>query len=286
MTTDFARKFLFENLPIRGSVVRLADAWQEVLRRSQPDPSTRELLGQALCAAALLVSNTKFRGTIGLQVQTSGALRLMHAQCSTEGRVRGIARSDGQLTPERLGAAVLAINLEPSGGGSPYQGIVHMEPAGLVPAIEAYFRQSEQLATRFWLEAGVKACYGLMLQRVPGISQDPDAWNRVTQLAGTVTAAELAALDAERLIRRLFHEDSVRLFEAKGLSFGCRCSTQRVTDVLHSLGEEEILSLIEERGEVEVSCEYCGKCYRFDRVDAVGLFAAKPLGGAGTTGVH
>lgn len=285
MTTDFAQKFLFEGLPIRGSFVRLTGAWQEVLERSRPDPSTRDLLGQALCAAALLVSNTKFRGTIGLQVQTSGALRLMNAQCSDDGRVRGIARSEGQLTPERLGEAVLAINLEPSGRGSPYQGIVSMDPAGLVPAIEAYFRQSEQLATRFWLGAGAEACHGLMLQRVPGISQDPDAWNRVTQLADTVTAAELAKLDTEGLIRGLFHGDSVRLFEAKTLSFGCRCSAQRVADVLHSLGEEEILSLIEEQGEVEVNCEYCGKRYRFDRVDAVGLFAAKPLG-AGTSGVH
>jgi molecular chaperone Hsp33 len=244
------------------------------------------MLGQALCAAALLTSNTKFDGAIALQIQTTGALRLLHGQCTHDGRLRGIARTRGALTPERWGQALLAINLEPSSGASPYQGIVSMDPSGLVPALETYFQQSEQLDTRFWLLAGTESCHGLMLQRVPGDVVDPEAWRRAVQRAGSATPEALARLETEQLLRHLFRSEPLRLFAASAVRFACRCSVRRVAEVLHSLGEEEIMGLIEERGVVEVSCEYCGMDYRFDRVDAAGLFSGGPFNRSNPTEVH
>jgi len=273
---DFLQKFIFEDLAVKGSLVRLSLSWQEVIRHAQPQPEVRNLLGETLCASALLTSNIKFQGAVSLQIQSKGSLRLLLGQCSTEGRVRGVARMRERNQLLDLNQAILAINLEPQDGGAPYQGIIEMDQDGLVSALERYFQQSEQLATRFWLIADPHQCSGLMLQKMPAVSPDPDAWNRLNQLAATLSAYELQTYDSPRLIKSLFHRDNVRLFGASGLAFGCSCSESKVLGVLYSLGHEEINGLIEERGLVEVCCEYCGRAYQFDRIDVSRLFSGQP----------
>lgn len=276
MTEDFLQKFMFEELPVKGSLVRLSQSWREVIHRARPHPEVQNLLGETLCASALLTSNIKFQGAVSLQIQSQGSLRLLLGQCTTEGRVRGVARMrEGTLSSDP-DQAILAINLEPQDGGIPYQGIIQMNRDGLVSSLEGYFLQSEQLATRFWLFADARQCSGLMLQKMPAASPDPDAWNRLNHLAASLSAHELQTYDSPRLIRSLFHQDNVRLFDASGLAFGCSCSESKVLGVLFSLGYEEMHGLIEERGLVEVCCEYCGRAYQYDRIDVGRLFSGQP----------
>jgi len=280
------QKFIFEDLPVKGSLVRLSASWQEVIRHAQPQPEVQNLLGETLCASVLLTSNIKFQGAVSLQIQSQGNLRLLLGQCSTKGRVRGVARMrERNLSPD-LDQAILAINLEPQDGGAPYQGIIEMDQNGLVEALERYFHQSEQLSTRFWLIADANQCSGLMLQKMPAASPDPDAWNRLSHLAATLSAFELQTYDSPRLIKSLFNQDNVRLFDASELAFGCTCSEEKVLGVLFSLGNEEMNGLIEERGLVEVCCEYCGRAYRFDRVDVGRLFSGQAGYPLSSPGIH
>ena len=273
MNGDFLQKFLFENLPVKGSFVRLDSSWKEVLTRSQPGESTRDLLGETLCASVLLTSNIKFEGSVSLQIQSAGNMRFLLGQCNHRGELRGVVRMREQLTSGFLNQAILAINLEPEKEGTPYQGIVEMSEEGLVSALERYFTQSEQLDTRFWLAASATQCSGLMLQRMPGESPDSDGWNRIEILADSVMQQELQALDSQRLISLLFREEDVRLFSPSEIRFNCSCSTQKVSSMLHTLGETDMNELIEERGVVEVCCEYCGRAYNFDPVDVARIFS-------------
>ncbi len=240
--------------------------------RARPDTDVREMLGQALCAAAMLGSSIKFEGTVSLQIQSSGALRLLLGQCTSQRKVRGIARKNSEQQ-EMLVNPVLSINLEPDGSGTPYQGIVSMEESSLSKALEFYFAQSEQLESRFWLIANQQSCAGFMLQRMPGRLQDEDDFDRLVHLASTVSDAELLNSEPAHLLHLLFNEDTVRLFDAEGMQFACKCSSERVAGVLHSLGQSEMVSLLDECGVVEVNCEYCGKDYQFDRVDVASLFS-------------
>jgi molecular chaperone Hsp33 len=156
--------------------------------------------------------------------------------------------------------------------GERSQGIVPLEGSSLAAALETYFSASEQLDTRLWLTADAQRAAGL-LQRLPAERGLDEDWERIALLAQTVSTGELLDLPAERLLYRLFHEETVRLFESEPVAFRCSCSRQRIEDTLRALGAEEVESILEDEGAIEVDCEFCNRHYHLDRVDALKLFA-------------
>jgi molecular chaperone Hsp33 len=236
----------------------------------------------------LLAATIKFQGLLTLQLQGGGPLRLLVVQCTHSGDLRGLARADSdEITAAPLDQlcreGTLTITIDPGGGQDRYQGIVSLEGGSLATALETYFAQSEQLPTRLHLGADRRTAAGLLLQRVPGETPDVDAWPRIEILGDTLTEVELLTLEARQLIRRLFHEEDVRLFDARPLCFRCACSQKRTVALLRALGQEEIQAILAEQGQISVSCEFCGKRYVFDPVDAAGLFAAVAPPGGSTT---
>lgn len=286
MASDTRQKFIFEHYPIKGSLVHMNSSWLDIRARAMPPSNMKHLLAETLCASVLLTSNIKFRGAVSLQIQSSGAIRLLLGQCTDKLGVRGVIRTSSDISTPLLREAVLSINLEPANGGAPYQGIVQFREDSLALSLEEYFKLSEQLDTRFWLASDEQFCSGLMLQRMPGESADIDAWNRVISLASTVSDDELLSLSASEVIHRLFHEEDVRLFKPAPVRFACKCSHDSVGDMLKCLGESEAKEVIEEQGSVKVRCEYCGGSYSFDSVDVAVLFAGHQHNVAETPGLQ
>lgn len=276
---DRLHRFLFEHADVRGEVVQLDGVFREVVGRTRHPEPVQRLIGEGLAAAALLAATLKFRGSLSLQVQSSGPLSLLLVQAGSQGGLRAMARTRGAVPAEApLGEQArggsLAITIDPEDAGERYQGIVDLGGESLAAALERYFRESEQLATRVWLSAGEGRAAGMLLQRLPGEHDgDPDAWNRAGQLAATVTPAELRALAPGELIRRLFHEEDIRLLDPMPFRFRCRCSRERVAAMLHGLGAGEMRGILAEQGQVEVHCDFCNEPYRFDAVDVEDLFA-------------
>lgn len=293
LVEDVLHRFLLERAGVRGALVRLGPAWREVAGRVDYPAELRGLLGEALAASALLTANIKLDGELSVQLKSAGALRLLFAECSDQGRLRGLARWDAPL-PEPLSLdalpqAVMAITIGNVERGQRYQGLVELRAAGLAGVLENYFAQSEQLPARFLLAADGEHAVGLMLQKLPdegghGAAQDEDAWTRVMHLTATLGSAELLATAPEQLLYRLYHEESVRLFEPRPLAFGCSCSRERVAAMLRSLGREEIEATLAEQGDrIEVNCEFCAQRYEFDRIDAEHLLRdAGAVGASGT----
>lgn len=304
-------KFIFEGLPVRGMLVRLTGAWTELLQRRDkaggyPEP-VRDLLGEMAAAGVLMQANIKFDGALVLQIQGDGPVRLAVAEVQPDLALRATATVTGEVTAagglEALvnvgGKGRCAITLDPRdkrAGQQPYQGVVALhgdrrEPLQqLSEVLEHYMLQSEQLDTKLVLAADGEVAAGLLIQRLPtegtgnlgaknedgiGLSED---YRRIALLAGTLTREELLLLPADKLLRRLFWEETLRRFEplsgSNGPRFECRCSRQRVARMLQSLGREEIDGLIEERGAAEVGCEFCGAQYRFDAVDVGEVFTS------------
>lgn len=267
---DRLYRFLFEDFPIRGQWVRLEATWEEAQsRRTNPAP-VRRLLGEAMAAAALLTAGIKFEGRLNLQVEGDGPLRLLLAQCDHHLHLRATARYDQNLPAEQLdfgdnGRLLLA--LEGQKPGERYQGVVPLAGDDLAGAIEHYFTQSEQLPARLLLAGDAHAVVGLLLQRMPGDSPDEDAWNRCNHLLDTVSSAELLQWPVETLLRRVFAEETIRLFDPTPVSFRCRCSREGVATMLRQLGEAELQDILREQGGVTVTCEFCGRDYGFDAVD-------------------
>ena len=277
--SDVLRRFVFERTNVRGQLVHLDATWRAILERRDYPPPVRELLGQAMAAAALLVTTIKFNGSLILQVQGDGPVSLIVVQAKADRTLRGLAHWSDPVLPgplaQLVGKARLAITIDQGGDRERYQGIVALDAEeNFAAALEDYFARSEQLATRLWLSAGEGRAAGLLLQALPGETEDADAWNRVVQLADTWREQELLELSQRELLRRLFHEEDVRLFEPEPVSFRCTCTRERIETVLRSLGYAEVKGIIEEQGRVSVDCEFCNQNYLFDPVDVEKLFAA------------
>ena len=276
---DSLQRFLLESTPVRGEIAHLDATWRAVLeRRTYPAPLER-LLGEMMAAAALLAATLKFEGSLIMQMQGSGPVQLLVVEATSEQTLRATAKWDGALetgnVTDLLGAGRFVISIVPSNGKQSYQGVVTIEGDSIAKVLEHYMEKSEQLETRLWLASDSHQAAGMLLQKLPATpSEDADAWNRATRLGETIKPEELLALPAPEIIRRLYHQEDVRVFEPRPVAFRCSCSHDRVTSMLRLLGHEEVRSIIEERDNIEVDCEFCGRHYVFDAVDAEQVFAA------------
>lgn len=278
-SNDLLQRFQLERAGVRGALVRLERTWRDVDANAAYPAPVGELLGQALAASALFTSHIKFDGRLSVQLQGEGAVRLLFAECTHDGFLRGIARFAEPLPagPIRLDAdARLAITIENRVTDTRYQGMVPVEGEGLGEAFQRYFERSEQLPTRILLVAGGGRCAGLMLQQLAregGSGEiDDDGWNRVGHLLATATSRELLELPPAELLLRLFHEEDVRVQPPQALAFACSCSRERVETMLRSLGRDESEETLREQGSVEVHCEFCNRRYVFDADDIETLF--------------
>ena len=275
-------RFLFEQTNIRGELVHLDDSWQAVLQRYDYPAPVRDLLGQTMAAAALLASTLKRNSNLIIQIQGTGPISLLVVQVDNRSRLRGMAEWEGDLSAGTLGDLFgkghLAITIDPRDGKERYQSIIDLGTETLSQALDNYFKQSEQLNTRLWLSANEFCAAGLLLQELPENNnipfQDDDTWNRVTQLSDTITAKELHQLSVMTILKRLYHEEDVRVFEPEQLFFHCSCSRENISNTLRGLGREEIQSILEDEGQVKVECHFCKKSYLYDRVDSEALFAS------------
>jgi len=299
-------KFLFEGLPVRGMLVRLSDSWLELLKRREaigPHPRpVRVLVGEMAAAGVLMQASIKFNGALILQVFGDGPVKLAVAEVQPDLSFRATATVTGAVADAASLQALVnvhgqgrcAITLDPQGklpGQQPYQGVVPLygdrrEPLQQVSqALEHYMLQSEQLDTRLVLAADDKVAAGLLIQRLPVEGEGNlagrrnedeiglnEAFNRIAALTATLTREELLGLPPQKILHRLFWEETLRVFEPEHPRFACTCSRERVRNMLRGLGRDESDSLIVERGSVEVGCEFCGQQYRFDAVDVGEMF--------------
>jgi molecular chaperone Hsp33 len=308
---DCLHRFMFEQYPIRGHLVHLDAAWRALIEHRDYPPAIRDTLGEAVVASLLLAATIKFEGVLSLQLQGDGPMHLMLAQCTSGLGVRGLARyraiagetaGGGDPTrgaaagaggiPDLIGTGNLTVTLETDDGAQRYQGIVPIAGERLADSLQVYFENSEQLPTRLWLHADALGLAGMLIQKLPAAdavsdlhaAAVDDAWHRVQLIGETLTSEELRGLADAEILHRLFHEDDVRLFESAPVFFRCRCSRERVGSMLQGLGETETRSVLEERGEVEVHCDFCNRAYVFDAVDVARLF--KGAAGDGGGSVH
>jgi molecular chaperone Hsp33 len=301
---DELHTFLFEGKPVRGLFVRLSRGWPSLLSRREPGdehpPAVRRLLGEMTAAAVLMHANLRYAGTLVLQIFGDGPVKLAVVEVQPGLGYRATAKVIGQVDDaadltsmvDANGAGRCAITLDPadkSRGQQPYQGVVDLRSGrGVASVLEHYMQQSEQLFTRFVLAADDESAGGVLVQRLPREGEgnlearhpaEPEdaerAFEHASVLAATLTDDELLRTDVMAVLRRLYWEDDLRMFEPRRPVFACRCSRERVRSMLQSLGRGEVVSVLEERGEVEIACDFCGLRYRFDPIDVGEMFAMR-----------
>ncbi len=268
------------------------------------------LLGEMTAAGALMQGNIKFNGALILQIFGDGPVKLAVAEVQPDLSLRATATVTGVVDPGSTLSQLVnvnnvgrcAITLDPKDkfpGQQAYQGVVplfgdkHEKIENVSEVLEHYMLQSEQLDTKLILAADGKVAAGLLIQRLPvkgqgnlegnlegkfysdanedEIGKNED-YKRISILASTLKREELLTLDADTILHRLFWEEPITRFEVLQPSFACSCSRERVTNMLRSLGTEDVESIIAEQGKVSVTCEFCGAQHQFDPVDAAHIF--------------
>ena len=286
MSGGTVRRFLFEGLDIRGAIVRLDEAWQQMQAGRDYQPTVAQLLGETAAVTALIAGQLKQPGRLTLQLRGNGPIQLLVMDCNEQLQMRGMARSNPVVlpapVPELLGAhqgGQLMMSLDLPTARQPYQSYVPMVGDSIAAIFEHYLEQSEQQPSRLFAIAGPQAAVCLFLQKMPEADQrDPDGWNRVTQLAATVKPAELLGLGAEDLLTRLFHEEmeahGIRVYDPLPVVYHCPEDWDKVRDMIRSIGRADAETILAEHGEILIRDDICNREYRFTPDDVAALFAA------------
>jgi len=279
---SYVQRFLLEDLDIRGAVVRLTDVWQAMQHgRAYPEAVAR-LLGEMSAVSAVIAGNLKQPGRLTFQVSGHGPVSLLVIDCSEALNLRGYAKAEGVLTGDSLGDLVgdgrLQLSLDVEGMDQPYQSLVPLEGDSIAACFEHYLEQSEQQPAGLWLAATEHAAAALFVQKLPGAdAKDLDGWSRVQQLAHTVRNDELLGLEPHEILRRLFAEENVRLFEPRAVTHDWPADPEKVATMLRSLGEDEVRAILAEHGEIVVRDDMSNHTYRFDAADVDALFQPRTL---------
>ncbi|WP_338765557.1 Hsp33 family molecular chaperone HslO [Massilia sp. METH4] len=298
MTQDTLQKFIFENAAVRGELVDISQTWREIQARHQYPVAVKRLLGQMVSAAALLSANLKFNGSIVMQIHGDGPVRLLVVECDSQLRMRATAKLSGDapiadnagLTSllNQTGKGRFVITLDPAEkvpGQQPYQGVVPLDGEDVATVIEHYMLRSEQLDTQLWLAANDDVARGLLLQKLPLHGGKAEAnpltheealetWNRAVMLGRTLKEEELLTTTIDVLQKRLFWEETIRVFDPVHPSFHCSCTRDKVGNMLKMLGQAEVEDALAEQGKLGINCDFCGKHYEYDAVDCAQLFAS------------
>jgi molecular chaperone Hsp33 len=288
---DALQRFVFDRARVRGELVILTETWREVRRRREYPEAVSRALGELTAASVLLAATLKLEdGALVLQIQGGHPVDLLVVECQADLRLRAMARWDGGLPAlgphpvlsDLAGGGRCALTLDPGAGRPAYQGVVPLEGRTTAQVLERYMARSEQIATLFALAASDDRAAGLLLQKLPETGgkpspdADPDLWNRASHLAATLTRGELLELPERDILRRLFHDEDLRLFETMPVRFACRCSRERLAGLIRMIGPEEVRHALAAEGGMHVTCEFCGRRYGVSREEAERALADAP----------
>lgn len=280
--THAIQGFMFPKANIRGQVVHLEKAYQTIIEQHDYPPMIRYLLGEALVSCLLISGSLKLEGDITLQFQGDKTLPLLLAQCDSQLNVRAYAKFAPDLTTEAYAEAFLkgtmVLTMNPHKHTQAYQSIIPIHSTDMSENLNHYFAQSEQITTSIWCASEEKRVAAMMLQLMPTPDQEMQTqdrenfWQYATQMGQTVSDLELLSLDNETLLYRLYNETEVVLFDSRPARFKCRCTRDKMLEVIKTLGKTDAQQLITERGTIDVTCDFCNSHYGFDAIDVTLLF--------------
>lgn len=292
--SDILKKFLSEDRSVRVCSVHLHDTWLQTRARYTFHPAVQNVLGELVAAATLLASSLKFDGSLLLQIQGTGPIRLLVVECRADMSIRTTVKLNDQtiesdkqgfqdlISPDGMGRFVVVLKA-PEGNidRQPYQGIIALNGSTVSEVLEFYMQQSEQLQTRLWLASNASESVGLMLQKLPvqggvnAAANTTESWSSTVHLCETLTTDDLLNLDQDTRLHRLFWQTPILSLEDIPVTWRCGCTRGRVISMLQMLGQREVESICAEQGRVSVTCEFCDKPYIFEPADAVMLFTAE-----------
>ena len=296
---NYFQTFQLESSNIRGRIVRLGSVLDEILDAHDYPLPVSHLVAETATLALALSSMLKYEGIFTLQAQGDGPLKMLVADVTSAGALRACASFDKERfeksrqqisalkttessqnhLAQYLGKGYIAFTVDQGAHTDRYQGIVELKGSSLVDCVQHYFNQSEQIGTGIKMAVGKRDRFwragAIMFQNMPEEERDDklgnldeDDWRRAMVLLDSCTENEFldADLKSDDLLFRLFHEEGVRVYDRHDIKHECRCTPERVENILYTMPEEDIehMSI---KGKIEMTCEFCSKLYAYEEKD-------------------
>lgn len=269
---NFCQSFIFNNLHVRGHIVRLTDVYQSISEVQEVSGCSAQLLGQVLAAAAMLIQPLKTASDLTIQFQSENEIKLLAVKVDTDGHMRAIITLNKQPKFALIGEGFLVVTVMQHNTTNHHQSVIDVHKGQAISqALAKYFTQSEQLPSLFYFAYTEDTVSGIMIQQDSEMVSEED-WNTLSHLFCSVSDQELLNLDSETIIHRLFNEFSINIFPAKDLTFKCNCSLEKMQSAIMSIGEQDAKDMLQTNRVIEVSCEYCKNHYGFDKNDIQIIF--------------
>jgi len=281
---DKLYRFIFEDTDIRGNYVKLSHTIEEATQHQALPKNIHTALGELMVASTLLASTLKLDGSLTLQIQTNGPLKLLIAECNGNLGMRGTVKWSGpieSLSPiDLIKEGHFIITLVQKNAKTPYQGIVPMEGNSISELLENYMLRSEQIQTKLWIHSQNDIFYGLLIQKLPfnsstqELNQDEmrGVWESVVKSANQSFNSLGPELEASEILQNVFLSETIRLYDPNYLSFYCSCSKKSVENMLRLIGKKECESIIEEQASITIHCDFCNECYKYSEDEVVFVF--------------
>ncbi|MEO0367334.1 MAG: Hsp33 family molecular chaperone HslO [Pseudomonadota bacterium] len=275
---DFKQRFVFDEADVRGCYVNLSEVCDAIQATHHYPPALAKLINEFAAAAVLLRDAIKIKGSLTIQLRTEGAIKLLMADCFSDGKTRAICEYDQQrplgldLPLHQLTTPVLTVTITPD-EGERYQSIIPIESITLAACLEDYFARSEQLPSRFKLMAEQDRVVAISLHALPpdivkDTAQAEEIFSHLGILLDSLQSDEASKDTSDQVLTKLFHADHCRSFAQQAVYFGCECSEERSLRAIISLGREEVEALIaqelaDDKSSLMVDCHFCFQRYEF-----------------------
>lgn len=271
-------RYLFTDSHARGELVQLSSSFKSIIKNHNYPIGVEKLLGELLSATCLLTATLKFEGDITVQLQGDGPVGYMSVSGNNNQQMRGIAKiteeTSAQKLSELIGKGTMIITIRPCVGEA-YQGVVALDKESLADCLAHYFEVSEQIPTKIWLfsDTEIKQAGGALVQLLPdgdGSLENKEKqlsdYEHLCQLTNTIKSEELFSLEAEALLYRLYHQETVNIFDPQPVSYQCGCSADKCLSAISQIEPSEIKSILAEQGKISMTCDYCITTYDFDEL--------------------
>ena len=281
---DTLHRFIFENTDIRGNYVKLNHTIEEATQHQALPQNIHIALGELMVASSLLASTLKLDGSLTLQIQTNGPLKLLIAECNDNLSIRGTVNWNGPIESiapiDLIKEGHFIITLIQKNAKTPYQGIVPMEGNSISELLENYMLRSEQIQTKLWIHSQENIFHGLLIQKLPFNSSAEaldheamtSAWEDIVMSADKSFKAIHPALEASKILQTIFSSETIRLYDPSYPNFACSCSKKSVENMLRLIGKKECESIIEEQSSITIHCDFCNECYKYSEDEVEFIF--------------
>lgn len=282
---DYVIRAIDKTQSVRIFISNTSNIVKEIRQRHQSSATGSAALGRLATAGAMIGVMTKNeKEKITIRIDGGGVGGKLVAVANSKGEVKVTATNPQADVPSKYPGKLdvsgfvgnngtLAL-IRDYGLREPYTGVSNLVSGEIAEDIASYYYYSEQMPSVVALgvlvdtDLSIRCAGGIFVQALPNISEEilEKLENIVSKLDPVSTMLD-NGLTPEMILEKYFGQLNPEILDSQELTYKCDCNRERFEEGLISIGSSELSQIIEEDGEAEIICDFCGNRYHFNKED-------------------